>query len=60
MLSESDKTDLAKNDDIYLAQNSRDSVKKVAWICTAIAVCVGLIITKNPACLWAFALTLFL
>ena len=58
MLSESDKTDIAKNDDIY--QNSKDSVKKVAWICTAIAVCVGLIITKNPACLWAFALTLFL
>ena len=39
--------------------NDKD-VERMAWICTAIAVCVGLVFTKEPACLWAFVLPLWL
>lgn len=34
--------------------NDKKDIKLIAWICTAVAVSIGIIITKNPSCLWAF------
>lgn len=36
------------------AEKSIYTVSNVAWICTTISTCIGIAITKNPACLWAF------
>lgn len=60
MFTKSNEVDSNENNNKSNPSNSRNSMLKVAWISTAIAVCVGLIITKNPTCLWAFALLLFL
>lgn len=41
-------------------ETNANNVRRMAWICTAVAVCVGLYFTKDSSCLWAFWLPLFL
>lgn len=57
MFKEENKINLNKNStekyNEYSVEYNRYNMKKVAWICTAIAVILGLIITKHPVCLWA-------
>lgn len=57
MLKEENKINLNKNGiekyNEYSVEYNRYNMKKVAWICTAISVILGLIITKHPICLWA-------
>lgn len=48
-----------KKDKIKRERNAHD-VRIVAWISVAICVTIGLITTKDVACLWAFLLVLFL
>lgn len=36
-----------------------DLNKIMPWICTAVAVSVGIVVTKNPACLWGFVFPLW-
>lgn len=60
MNKESKNIDLDKDNNKHQTENHIHSVQKVAWVCTAIAICIGIVITKNPICLWAFVLPLFL
>ena len=40
--------------------NCKFKYKSVAWICTTIAVCTALYLTRNANCLWAFFIPYFL